>query len=235
MNIITQCRGIKGKIHIFNCWVFRDCAWGRRGGKGETNQLYCANDEKLQINDSSRRWGAWSNRRASQMQLTQGIVNAHSTLQNIISPRLPPRCIWKPNKLVGSGRSRGAGGGRASCMAGQPAPRSPAGGCAAPRQRRCRAGRAEPCPGSAGPARPALAAAVPPPAASASSASFLRAGDGERRVPRLEPSEGLQQVRERSGDCRGREGTESTVRTGREEFGSSLCTPSGLCIPEDDL
>ncbi|XP_068883372.1 collagen alpha-1(III) chain-like [Aphelocoma coerulescens] len=55
-----------------------------------------------------------------------------------------------PISSFGSGRSRGASGGRASCIAGQPAPCSPAGGCAAPRQRGCRAGRAAPCPGSGG-------------------------------------------------------------------------------------
>lgn len=99
--------------------------WGEGGGQGETNHLSCANDEKVQINDSSRRRGVWSNRGASQMRLTQGIVNAYSTLQNIISPRLPPRCTWKLSKLVWSGRSRGAGRGSAWCMAGQPLPAAP--------------------------------------------------------------------------------------------------------------
>lgn len=215
MNIITQCRGIKGKIHIFNCWVFRDGVWGRRGCTGRNKPtLFCASDEKVQINDSSRRWGVWSNTRTSQTQLTQGILNAHSTLQNIISPRLPPRYIWKPNKFVWkrpfprSQQRQGFVHGRAA------APRSPAGGCAAPRQRRCRAGRAAPCPGSAGAARPALSAAVPPPAARALPASFLRAGEGDRRElesPGWSRAEGeLQQVRgaERAGHggVRGREG-----------------------------
>lgn len=119
MNIITRCRGIKGKIHIFNCWGFRGCVRGRGGWTGRNKPTpFCAKDEKVQINDSGRRRGVWSNRRASQMQLTQGIANARSTLPNIISPRLLPRHIWEPNKLVGKGRSRG--GGEAKLLSPQP-------------------------------------------------------------------------------------------------------------------
>lgn len=148
------------------------------------------------------------------MQLTQGIVNAE-TLQNIISPRLPPRYLRKPNKFVWkrpfprSQRRQGFVHGRAA-------------GSLQPR-RRLRGSEATPLPsgescalpGVSGAARPALAAAVPPPAASALPASFLRAGDGDRRVlesPGWSRAKGCNRYGERSGpvtagDFRGREGT----------------------------
>lgn len=89
------------------------------------------NDANIKINNSSRRQQVWSKRRETQMQLTLEIVNAHSTLQNVISPLLPPAAARSPISSLGRGRSRGASRGRASCMAGQPAPSSPASGCAA--------------------------------------------------------------------------------------------------------
>lgn len=228
VNIITRCRGIKGKIHIFNCWGFRGCVWGRGGWTGRNKPTpFCAKDEKVQINDSGRRRGVGSNRRASRMQLTQGIANAHSTLPNIISPRLLPRHIWEPNKLVGKGRSRGGGGGKAPLPAAPPA---------APRQRRS---QREMRPARVSGAGPALAAAVPPPAAGALPASCPPAGDGDRQCRRAPAGAALQQVRGAGRDGhRGvgdREGDVRVLGAGRGEAGSSLCTPSGLCVPEGDL
>lgn len=230
MNIITRCRGIKGKIHIFNCWGFRGCVRGRGGWTGRNKPTpFCAKDEKVQINDSGRRRGVWSNRRASQMQLTQGIANARSTLPNIISPRLPPRHIWEPNKLVGKGRSRGGGGGEAPLPAAPPA---------APRQRRSRRGNA-PCPGQRGrPARlwqrqcrPRQREPCPRPACP------LETETGE--CWRAPAAAALQQVRGAGRDGhRGvgdREGDVRVLGAGRGEAGSSWCTPSGLCVPEGDL
>lgn len=167
--------------------------WGRRGWTGRNKPtLFCANDERVQINDSSRRRGVWSNRRASQMQLTQGIVNAHSTLQNIISPRLPPRYIWKPNKFVWrrpfprSQRRQGFVHGRAAAPAAPPAAARLRGSAAAERGSCARpgvSGGGSPSPGSASaaPGSQRLARILP------ESWRRRRASGGE---PRLEPCGG---------------------------------------------
>lgn len=74
---------------------------GVRGWKGRNKPTrFCTNDADVKINNSSRTRRIWLKRRESQMRLTLGIVNALSTLQNIISPLLPPRYSSKPNKFA---------------------------------------------------------------------------------------------------------------------------------------
>lgn len=100
------------------------------------------------------------------------------------------------------------------------APRSPAGGCAAPRQRRCRAGRAEPCPGSAGrlaqlwqrQGRPRLPAPCPHPSWE------LETESGECRR-----AKGCNRYGRRGGLAAGGfRGSGRTGRTGCEKGGSGI-------------
>lgn len=184
---------------------------GARGWRGRTKPTcFCTDDANVKINNPSGRRRVWSKRRESQMQLTLGIVNAHSTLQNIISLLYPPGTARSPISSLGRGRSRGAGRGRASCMAGQLAP-SPAGGCAAAgsarRQSRCWAEeRAAPFSGVRGSSSlicrildgsgsTALGQEHPAHPATPTLSGRGRWTQASAGEPRLERGEGLQQVR----------------------------------------
>lgn len=127
-----------------------ECGRGRCTRRSNPTR-FCTSDADVKINNSFRRRRVWSERRESQMRLTLGIVNVRSTLQNIISPPLPPRSSWKPSRF-GWGRPfprRQQSGLRAWPGSGRRQPRQRLrSGRLAAEQSRCRAeGRAVPSSG----------------------------------------------------------------------------------------
>lgn len=155
--------------------------WAREVHRRSNPTRFCTSDADVKINNSFRRLRVWSERRESQMRLTLGIVNVRSTLQNIISPLLPPRSSWKPSRFGWERpfprrqQSQGFVHGQAAGAA------SPASGCAAagsPLSRAAAEQRGELClpPGSAAAAHSAAgcwtAEAAPGPAGSALPASL---------------------------------------------------------------